>query len=284
MHVCCHGGAGSAPADPEARQADLDDAAAAAADESDPWAAVCAGVRRLEANGRFNAGVGGAVQSDGVIRTDAGLMHSDGSVGAACAMPGVEHAVDVASLVAEETPHVLLAGDRALDLAGAFDVATDRDLWTDRSRERWAEADPPTDAALATRLEWIREHFGGNDTVGAVATDREHLAAATSTGGRWFALAGRVGDVPQVGAGFYATETAAASATGEGEEIARFGLARQVVDAVEEGDDPQTAVDRVLRGFETETGGRAGVIVVDHDGQRASAYNSEAMQTAGASD
>ncbi len=284
MNVVAHGGAGSAPDDPEARQAVLDEAVAAGTDETDPRSAVCVAVRVLESDGRFNAGVGSAVQSDGTIRTDAGLMAADGTVGAACAMPGVEHAVDVARLVADETPHVLLAGDRAVDLAESVDVATDRDLWTEDSRERWQEADPPVDADVSTRLDWVRQHFGGTDTVGAVATDGRRLAAATSTGGRWFALAGRVGDVPQVGAGFYATNGAAASATGEGEAIARFGLAREVVGAVENGDDPQTAADRVLRGFETATGGRAGVIVVDAAGQRGSAFNSEAMQTAGASE
>jgi len=56
-----------------------------------------------------------------------------------------------------------------------------------------------------------------HDTVGAVATDGETFAAATSTGGRSFALAGRVGDVPQVGSGFFCTEAGGASATGAGE-------------------------------------------------------------------
>jgi isoaspartyl peptidase/L-asparaginase-like protein (Ntn-hydrolase superfamily) len=130
----------------------------------------------------------------------------------------------------------------------------------------------------------VRETFGGDDprdhdTVGAVATDGDRLAAATSTGGRWFALAGRVGDVPQVGAGFYATPEGAVSATGEGEAIARFGLARRVADAVAGGESPQHAADRVLRGFASETDGEAGVIVVGADGRTGTAFNTEAMQT-----
>jgi isoaspartyl peptidase/L-asparaginase-like protein (Ntn-hydrolase superfamily) len=210
-------------------------------------------------------------------------------------MAGVEHAIEVARIVKTETPHVLVAGDRAVALADAFDIATDRDLWTDETRKRWAEAEPPDGDDLEAQLAWVRETFGvdgtggghrpideqDHDTVGAVATDGDELAAATSTGGRWFALAGRIGDVPQVGAGFYATETAAASATGQGEAIARFGLARTAVDAVEEGCDPESAARRSIEQFQTTTGGTAGVIVLDQSGVTGRAHNAETMATAG---
>jgi isoaspartyl peptidase/L-asparaginase-like protein (Ntn-hydrolase superfamily) len=284
MQILVHGGAGSAPDEPESRQAVVDAAATAGHDTPTPQKAAIAAVNRLETSSRFNAGTGSVVQSDGTIRTDAGIMTDDGAIGAACAMPGVERAIDVASVVKDETPHVMVAGDRAVALAEAFDIQTGRDLWTPATRERWAEADPPARARTREQLSWVREEFGedgsrDHDTVGAVATDGERLAAATSTGGRWFALAGRVGDVPQVGAGFYATPQAAVSATGEGEAIARFGLARRVADAVAGGESPQHAADRVLRGFASETDGHAGVIVIGADGQSGRAYNTEAMQT-----
>ncbi len=286
MRVLVHGGAGSAPDEPAARQAVLDAASRAGADARTPEAAVVATVRHLESDPRFNAGVGSAVQSDGVARTDAGLMTGDGASGAACAMAGVEHAVEVARLVRADTPHVLLAGERAVALADDAGVATDRDLWTDATRARWQAADPPETAGPREQLAWVREQFGDDisardhDTVGAVATDGDQLAAATSTGGRWFALAGRVGDVPQVGAGFYAMERAAASATGEGEAIARFGLARRAVAAVAEGADPATAARQTIDRFAARTGGTAGVIVLDGSGATGRAHNARAMQTA----
>ena len=280
MELLVHGGAGSTPADPDRRRRGLHRAVRQGKGCDTPLAAVGAAVRHLESAPRFNAGVGGVVQSDGTVRTDAGVMGSNGVCGAACAMAGVEHAVEVARVVATETPHVCVAGKRAVDLAAAHGVGTDRDLWTERTRERWREAGLPAGEPVRDQLAAVREQFGGTDTVGAVATDGDRLAAATSTGGRWFALAGRVGDVPQVGAGFYATGEAAASATGEGEAIARFGLARRAVTAVADGDDPGTAADRVIRGFETETGGRAGVIVTDLGGRTGSAFNTEAMGTA----
>jgi len=280
MQVLAHGGAGGDPDEPEPRQRRLDRAVEAGAGESTPGAAVVATVRQLETSPRFNAGVGGAVQSDGVVRTDAGIMRSDGATGAACSMPGVEHAVEVAREVMTETPHVLVSGENAVALAEAFDVATDRDLWTERSRERWAEIDPPETDDRHEHLRWVREQFGGSDTVGAIATDGDRLAAATSTGGRWAALAGRVGDVPQIGAGFYATEEAAVSATGAGEAIARFGLSRRVADAIEDGADPATATERGIETFEEATGDTAGVIAVDSEGRTGEAFNSDAMQTA----
>jgi L-asparaginase/beta-aspartyl-peptidase (threonine type) len=289
MDLLVHGGAGNTPDDADARRAVLDEAVAAGRDRTTSTDAVVAAVRRLESAPRFNAGVGSAVQSDGVSRTDAGLMTGDGEAGAAGAMPGVAHAVDVAHAVKTGTPHVLVAGERAVALAESVGVDTDCSLWTERTRERWQAADPPDADSTPEQSAWVRERFGDDhpredptdhDTVGAVATDGRRLAAATSTGGRWFALAGRVGDVPQVGAGFYATDHAAVSTTGDGEAIARFGLARRVALAIEDGDRPQHAADRVLRGFEAETGGGAGVIALRDDGASGTAFNTAAMQTA----
>jgi len=279
MHVIVHGGAGSPADEPASRQAVLDTASERGATAQTPMAAVRTAVNVLEASPRFNAGTGSAVQSDGVIRTDAGVMTESGQTGAACAMPGVERAVDVAHVVATETPHILVAGEQAVELATAFDIPTDEDLWSDRVRERWNELTPPETGDVKAHIEWVHEQFGGSDTVGAVATDGEELVAATSTGGRWCALAGRVGDVPQVGSGFYASPTAAASATGAGEAIARFGLARKAVEFVEDGLGPQLAADRAIRAFEQATDEQAGVIVLDETGLPGESYNSPAMQT-----
>jgi beta-aspartyl-peptidase (threonine type) len=117
-----------------------------------------------------------------------------------------------------------------------------------------------------------------HDTVGAVATDGQRFAAATSTGGRSFALAGRVGDVPQVGSGFFCTEAGGASATGAGEDIARVTLSRRAVGYLEDGLGAQAAADKAIEEFEAITGSGAGVIVLNEDGA-GSAFNTEGMQT-----
>lgn len=282
MEIIVHGGAGSDPDEPEPRQAVLDQAAETATEASTPLDAVEAAVEVLESSPRFNAGVGGAVQSDGVPRTDAGVMTGDGAVGAVAAMEGVEHATSAARVVLEETPHVLIAGKHAEALAADTGIDTDVDLFSERSREKWAEAPEPPDGGPRAQLEWVRERFGGSDTVGAVAAEGGAVAAATSTGGRWFALAGRVGDVPQIGSGFYASEAGAASATGAGEDIARVTLTRMAVDQLEAGVGPQAAADRAIDTFEDRTGSTAGVIVIDAEGNRGSAFNSDMMQTASA--
>ncbi|RNJ25830.1 isoaspartyl peptidase/L-asparaginase [Halosegnis longus] len=281
MNIIVHGGAGSPPEEPPERQAVIDEAAEAGVATDSVTDAVCAAVAVLESDPRFNAGVGGTVQSDGIIRTDAGLMTDDRAVGAVSSMPGVEHAVDAARVVKEETPHILVSGVHAVDLADEFGVETEVDLWTDRRREQWRELDSrpdPTDKR--EQLDWLREQFGGSDTVGAVARNQDRIAAATSTGGRWLALAGRVGDVPQVGAGFYATRAGGASATGAGEDIARVTLARRAVDHLEMGRTASDAADLAMEEFADLTGSTAGIIVADNKGEIGEAFNSEAMQTA----
>ncbi len=290
MRVIVHGGAGGSPDEPEPRQAVLDDAAESGATESDPLDAVVRAVELLESSPRFNAGTGSAVQSDGVIRTDAGVMTGAGEAGAACSMPGVEHALGAARVVLEETPHVFVSGEHARALAAEYGIETDVDLWSDRSRDRWAEQSPPEGSAR-DQLDWIAEHFGDtssrrvddHDTVGAVAVADGQVAAATSTGGRWYALAGRVGDVPQIGAGFFASDAGGASATGAGEAIARTGVARRAVDLLDAGESPETAARRSIEELGEKTGESAGVIVSDISGRVGSAYNSAAMQTSVAS-
>jgi len=104
------------------------------------------------------------------------------------------------------------------------------------------------------------------------------VAAATSTGGIWFKLPGRVGDTPLYGAGTWATELGAASATGHGEGIIRLGLTRTAVDAMA----TQSAAEAVetaiaaARDLDVE----CGVIAVDVTGHAAAAKHAEYMGTA----
>ncbi|MCI05023.1 isoaspartyl peptidase/L-asparaginase-like, partial [Trifolium medium] len=71
-------------------------------------------------------------------------------------------------------------------------------------------------------------------TVGCVAVDSNgNLASATSTGGLVNKMVGRIGDTPVIGAGTYANEFCAVSATGKGEAIIRGTVARDVAALME---------------------------------------------------
>ncbi|MGZ9100936.1 MAG: isoaspartyl peptidase/L-asparaginase, partial [Brevundimonas sp.] len=116
-------------------------------------------------------------------------------------------------------------------------------------------------------------------TVGAVALDSQGgLAAGTSTGGMTAKRWGRVGDVPVIGAGTYASnrEGCAVSATGDGEFYIRASVARDICSRIHAGASGQTAgqaeVDDALA-----LGGSGGVIVMDLQGQPAFAMTSSGM-------
>lgn len=284
MQVIVHGGiGGSKPDHPAERRAILDRAVETGTAAGDPLSAVESAVQVLESSPRFNAGVGSAVQSDGTVRTEAGVMTSAREIGAAAAMEGVEHAVSAARVVLTETPHVLVSGKQAVALAEDYGVDVGVDLWTEETAERWANTPTPPAPTPREHLEWLRSRFGtGHDTVGAVARDDGDYAAATSTGGRWYALGGRVGDVPQVGCGFYCSSAGGASATGAGEDIARVTLARRAVDNLHAGQPAETAASSALSEFRTHarTGTNAGLIVIG-DGEVGHATTGDAhMQVA----
>ena len=285
MRIVVHGGAGNVPDEPAARQAVLDEAAEQGRMASSPVEAVERAIRVLESSPRFNAGIGGAIQSDGVVRTDAGLMTDDGQAGAICGVPGVEHPVSLARVVYEDTPHVLMTTPGATELAEANGIETDVDLVTEDSKARWESIGPVPDD-IDDRVAFVREVYGtvpdesDHDTVGAVATDGNHLAAATSTDGRWMAFAGRVGDTPQIGAGFYAAAAGGASATGAGEAIATVGLTRHAVALLASGQAVQSAAEQAIEHLEETTGDEAGLIVLARDGSIGAANNTDAMQTA----
>ncbi len=284
MHVIVHGGAGAKPERPDPRATALGAAARAGSLAPDPAGAVVTAINAMERDPQFNAGIGGVLQSDGRVRTDAGIMANDRSIGAVAAMPDVADAIRVAEAVRTQTPHVLLVGDGAVRFATAEGISTESGCVTDKQRADWRAANF-ADATYEGRRELVAARFGdGRDTVGAVATDGRRLVAGTSTAGRTFALRGRVGDVPQAGSGFFATDAGGASTTGAGEDIVRTTLARLAITTLEAGVDPSTAADRAIETFAVETASTAGIIVATPDGDVGVAHNAPSMQTAVAID
>jgi beta-aspartyl-peptidase (threonine type) len=76
--------------------------------------ATVAAVTQLENEPLFNAGVGSVLTVNGQHELDAGIMRgSDSHAGAVAGLQHVEHPIQLAKLVMEKSPHVLLAGQGA---------------------------------------------------------------------------------------------------------------------------------------------------------------------------
>ncbi|MBL0946861.1 isoaspartyl peptidase/L-asparaginase [Brevundimonas sp.] len=207
--------------------------------------AVEAVIQVLEDDPLFNAGRGAVFTADGRIEHDAAIM--DGTTldaGAVAGLTRTRHPISAARAVMEDSPHVFLIGqgaetfarDQGLEEVEPAYFFTER-RWRGLVRQLEREGLPvparpegaPAEGAMATVTPPLDERKFG--TVGVVALDREgRLAAGTSTGGmsgkRW----GRVGDVPVIGAGTYASnaEGCAVSATGSGEYFIRATVARDI--------------------------------------------------------
>jgi L-asparaginase/beta-aspartyl-peptidase (threonine type) len=118
--------------------------------------------------------------------------------------------------------------------------------------------------------------------VGAVALDiNGNLAAATSTGGTFGKLEGRVGDTPIIGAGTWADSDVAVSCTGTGEYFIRTGAAIAVAYKVKAGASLSQAINEVLADIR-HLGGDGGIIAVDAAGGVEMIYNSAGMKRASA--
>lgn len=226
-------------------------------------------VAELEASGRYVAGRGSARNSLGEVELDASVMDgATGQCGAVAAMQGIRSAVRAAQAVMAASPHVLLVGDGAARFARdqGLDAIDDLDGWL-------VEPDgyDPTDNAQS------------HGTVGAVALDQGgRLAAATSTGGLYNALPGRVGDSAIIGAGVWADKAVAISCTGEGEAFIRTCAAHAVARAIACGETPDDAMAAILNAV-AAAGGDGGLILVTAQGQIAMAFNSPGMKRASVS-
>ena len=285
MHaIAIHGGAGTlAPADltPEnerAYRAGLERALRAGFTVLDAGgtaldAAVTA-VQVLEDEPLFNAGRGAVVAANGLHELDASVM--DGRDLRAGAVTGVRHVrspIELARLVMERSPHVMLAGTGAEEFAleQGLQPVPNSHFATERRRLE-------LERMLQGQIEAGRESLMG--TVGAVALDAAgNLAAATSTGGMTGKKWGRVGDSPIIGAGTYAAnDCCAVSATGHGEFFIRAAVAHEIASLMRyRGLGVVEAADEVVMRQLVRLGGSGGVIAVGRDGRIAMPFNSEGM-------
>jgi len=236
--------------------------------------ATVAAVRVLEDNPLFNAGRGAVLNADGTAELDASVM--DGRTLGAGAVTGLQHVrnpIELARLVMDKSPHVMLVGAGAEEFARLQGVEmVSNEYFRTPARQQQLERSLRGHVARENEL----EAFG---TVGAVALDSAgNVAAATSTGGMTGKRWGRVGDSPVIGAGTYANNAGCAvSATGHGEYFIRAVVAHDISAQVEYLEIPLAqAVDNVL-GKMKALGGNGGVIAIDRKGGVVLEFNSEGM-------
>jgi len=253
--IIVHGGAGPIKDDSLAARLEGCKAAALAG-----WEILCAGgsavdaaeaaVVVLENDPLFNAGTGSNLNNLGQIEMDAAIMEGATlRAGAVAAVQGIKNPIKLARRVLEDGRHVLIAGEGAALFARA---------------SGFPECDPAGLIVASEKQRWDSKH----GTVGCVAFDgKGKLAVATSTGGIFDKLPGRIGDSPLLGCGTYANKFGAVSCTGYGEAIIRVLMARDAVQLLRDGIEPTEAAGMALENLEELTGSTAGLILIDARGR-----------------
>ncbi len=185
-------------------------------------------------------GFGGYPDRDGEVTLDACIQDQNGDAGSVTFLRHIKHPVSVARKVKEESPHVMLTGEGALEFA--LDRGFEKeDLLTDESRQAWKEwlekSDYDPDAPPV-----------GHDTIGMLALDGDgNLSGACTTSGLAYKWHGRVADSALIGCGLFVdNEVGAACATGVGEEIIKVAGSHAVVERMREGDHPEEACRKVV--------------------------------------
>jgi beta-aspartyl-peptidase (threonine type) len=290
--IVIHGGAGVIP---RAELADDREAAIRAAlqdsvlagyraliDGAPSTDAVVAAIRVMEDSPLFNAGKGAVFNADGKHEMDASIMAGSSlSAGAVAAVRHIRNPIDLALRVMTDSEHVMLMGDGAEEFARqqGYEMMDPAYFSTEFRRQQLLrikarDASVKPGPAADQDDQWF-------STVGAVALDLNgELAAGTSTGGTCNKRYGRVGDSPIIGAGTYANDGCAVSATGHGEFFIRFVVAHDICKRVELGTSLSAAADAVVNDILVRAGGEGGVIAMDREGNIAMPFNSEGMYRA----
>ncbi|HVZ30907.1 MAG TPA: isoaspartyl peptidase/L-asparaginase [Polyangiaceae bacterium] len=310
--VALHGGAGAFSAEriPNDRmremRCDLEIALSTAAgmleNGGSALDAVVAAVCVLEDSRVFNAARGAVLRRDGSIALDASVMCGrTRRAGAVTLLRGVQNPVRLARAVLERGEEVLLSGADAEQLARESGLALQPDSYfstdyrveqlerlrgrapsdTDAAEDADEDTIPDAPQLLEDGLPGGGPHEEGQ-TVGAVALDRSgHLAAATSTGGKTNARAGRIGDSPIIGAGTWAHDASCAvSATGDGEYFIRSAFAHGVHARVALAGAPLGEAARQALADVEELGGGGGCVAIDRRGNIVLPFTTLAMPRA----
>lgn len=231
------------------------------ADGGDALSVVTDSIVAMENNGIFNAGRGAIRNQAGERELDASIMNgADQKAGAVASLRRIKNPILAARHIMEKTENVMFVGPVA-------------DVFLQRAGLETATLPPLRRGKHLAAID--NAPFG---TVGAVALDRcGNLAAGTSTGGFGSKKPGRVGDSPIIGAGTYANEDVAISATGHGEYFIRYAVAHDIAARVRyAGSTITAAAENAIRELKGH-GGYGGVITLDKTGAIGISFSSAGM-------
>lgn len=202
------------------------------------------------------------------------------TAGAVTGITTVKNPITLARKIMEESKHVFFAGDGAERFADEVGVerVDPEYFFTERRYEQLQRALKETSANPQTP----DRNASKMGTVGCVALDKDgNLVAGTSTGGLTNKQFGRVGDVPVIGAGTYANELVAVSATGWGEKIILNVAGHELASYMEfTGASLHESMDRLLN--EVMNPKEAGFIAVDKYGNISMGTNTGSLTRAAA--
>lgn len=204
--------------------------------------AVEKGVMIIEADPSITTvGYGGYPDRDGYVTLDASIMDEFGNAGAVAFLQHIMHPVAVARLVMEKTPHVMIVGEGALQLALANGFKK-MNLLTKESKQAWKE--------------WLKKskytpviNRNNHDTIGMLALDNNgNLSGTCTTSGIAFKYHGRVADSAIIGAGLFVdNEAGAATSTGLGESVIKSVGSHLVVEQMRDGKSPKEACEIAVK-------------------------------------
>jgi len=227
--------------------------------------AVEQGVMVVEANpDDMSVGYGGRPDRDGFVTLDASIMDEKGNAGSVCFLQDIMHPISVARKVMEETPHVMLAGEGALQFA--IEAGFKRmNILTDKAKEEWEKWKKTSKYEPVINIE-------NHDTIGMLAIDSAgNISGSCTTSGLAYKMHGRVGDSPIIGAGMYCdNEVGGAVATGMGELVMKTLGSFLVVELMRQGKTPQEAVEeailRIVKKIPDYKKFQIGYLALDKDG------------------
>ncbi len=260
--------------------------------------AVIVGTRIVEANpDDHSVGYSGLPNLIGEIELDASVMEGRGlRAGGVGALKGFQDAVDLARVVMDELPHVLIAGDGAARLAQETGMHP-KELLTPEAEKIWLkrmrkhhDGGKSSRRYLSRLREIVRQTASDAEiaaaeepphgTVNFLARDRYgDIAAAVSTSGWAWKYPGRLGDSPIIGAGNYSDNRwGAAACTGRGEMAQRCCTAHSVVTFMRFGMSLDEALDLAMKDLahlDDPYASEMNIVALDKDGNPGAASTSE---------